>query len=99
MPVPDDLALVQHDDLVRVQNRAHPLGDDQRRSALHQHVQRLADLRLRLGIDGGGEVVENQDPRVEQECPRDGNTLLLAARERDTALADAGLVAVREPPG
>ena len=54
------------------------------------------DLRLRRGVDGRRRVVEDEDARVDQERTGDRDALSLAARERDPALADDGLVAVRE---
>ena len=45
-------------------------------------------------VDGGGRVVEDEDPRVDGERARDRQPLALAARERDPALADHGVVAV-----
>ncbi len=56
-----------------------------------------ADLRLRRRVDRGGRVVEDQDARVDREGARDRDPLPLAARERDAALADHRLVALRQP--
>ena len=56
-----------------------------------------ADPRLGRRVDGGGRVVEDEDPRVDRERARDREPLALAARERDPALADHRVVAVRQP--
>ena len=53
-------------------------------------------LRLGRRVDRGGRVVEDQDPRVDDERARDRDPLALAARERDPALADHRVVAVRQ---
>ena len=41
-------------------------------------------------------VVEDEDARVHDERPRDGDALALAAAEREAALADDGVVALGE---
>ncbi len=56
-----------------------------------------ADLRLRRRVDRCGRVVEDEDARVDREGPRDRDPLPLPARERDAALADDGVVALRQP--
>ena len=56
----------------------------------------VADLCLGGCVDGGGRVVEDQDARVDHERSCDREPLPLAARERDPALADHGVVAVRQ---
>ena len=53
-----------------------------------------ADAGLRRRVDRGGGVVEDQDARVDREGARDRDSLPLAARERDAALADHRVVAL-----
>ena len=60
----------------------------------HRLGERRADPRLGRRVDGGGRVVEDQDPRVDHERAGDREPLALAARERDAALADHGVVAL-----
>ena len=43
-----------------------------------------------------GGLVQNQNARVLDECPSDGDALLLPARHRHTALTQHRRVAVRE---
>ena len=64
--------------------------------SLHRLAQADADPGLGARIDGGGRVVEDQDPRVDRERARDRQPLALAAREPDPALADHRVVAVRQ---
>ena len=45
-------------------------------------------------VDRGGGVVEDQDPRVGEQGPGDRDSLALAAREGQAALADARVIAV-----
>ena len=83
-----DLAAVEHEDAVAIDHARQAMGEDQRRAALHQPVERLLDHRLVLGIDGRQRLVEHQDRRVAQQRAGDGDALALAARELDALLAD-----------
>ena len=87
-------AVVDDDDAVgQAQGRA-PVGDQQRRAALHERAQRGVDLLLGLRVDRGGGVVEDQHARVGDQRPGEGDALALAARQGEPALADDGVVAV-----
>src|SRR5207237_5547018 len=50
----------------------------------------------RLGVEGGGGLVEQQDPRVAQHRPRQRDPLALAAGQSRAPLADRGVVALRQ---
>ena len=89
-----DPAPLQHHDPVGLAERAQAVGDGDRRPAPDQVVERLLDLPLGLGVDRRGRLVEDQDRRVDQECPGDRDPLPLAAGERLAALADQRVVAV-----
>ncbi len=52
------------------------------------------DLAFGLHVNGCGGLVEHDDRGVAQDGARDGDALLLAAGEAESALADLGLVAV-----
>ncbi len=93
----DHAAALQHDQPVRLAQRAQPMGDGDRRAPLDQVVQRLLDLALRLGIDRAGGLVQDQDPRVDQQRAGDRDPLPLAAGEGLAALADQRIVAVGQP--
>ena len=68
--------------------------DKQRGPARHHPVQGGVDLRLDPGVDGGGRVVEQQQPGVGDQRPGEGDPLPLAAGEREPLLADDAVVAV-----
>ena len=53
-----DLTLMHHVDTIDVLDRRQAMGDDDRRLALHQMVQRVLNQGLGLGIDTGGGFVE-----------------------------------------
>ena len=65
---------------------------DYDRSAIdHQGVERSADLFFADRIEVRVRLVENQDRRVFQECPRDRDTLTLTAGKLNAAFANARL--------
>src|SRR4051794_40297794 len=92
--VGDDAALVEEDDPVGESDGGRPMGDHDRRTATHDLTQRVADLVLLGGVDGRGGVVEDQDTRVGEHRPSDGDPLALATRQREAALAGHRAVAV-----
>ena len=91
-----DPPVVEHDDLVGERDRREPVRDDERRAVPRRRAQADPDLRLGGRVDRGRRVVEDEDPRVDRERSRDRDALALAARERDPALADHRVVALRQ---
>src|SRR6185312_3074292 len=92
----DDPAAVEDDDLVGEGDGREAVGDYEGGAAGHRLAQAGFDRRLGGRVDRGGGVVEDQDPGVGQDRPGDRNPLPLAAGEGEAALADPGLVAVRQ---
>ena len=72
------------------------MGDHDRGAVPHRLGEPRPDQRLGRRVDRGRGVVEDQDPRIDHECPGDREPLALAAGERDPALADHRVVAVGE---
>jgi hypothetical protein len=66
-----------HQDAIHVLDGRQPVGDGDGGAALHQHVQRVANQHLGLGVDAGGGLVEDEDLRVEGQRPRKREQLLL----------------------
>ena len=93
----DDLAVLEHQDLVGAADRRQPVRDDERRPALPQRAQAVLDQRLALAVEARRRLVEDQDARVGEDRARDRDPLALAARELHAALADDGVVALLEP--
>ena len=62
----------------------------------HDAAQPRQDLLLRIGIHRRQRIVQDQDPRIDHQRARQRGPLLLAAGQRDAALADGGVVALRE---
>ena len=88
-------ARVEHDDLVRVAHGGEPVSDHQHRPLRHEPVDRLLHQPLGLGVERAGGLVEDEDRRVAEERPRDGDPLPLSAREPGAALAEDRVVALR----
>ena len=63
--------------------------------SLRYAVERVLDFLLGVAVERGGRLVEHQDRRRLEDGARDGDALLLAARQLQPALADLGLVALR----
>ena len=63
------------------------MGDDEGGAALHGLIQRDLHQPLVLGVQRAGRLVQQQDRRVADQGPGDGQTLALAARQALAALA------------
>jgi len=87
---------VDHDDLVRERDRRQAVSDDQRRPAFHRLAQAEPDPTFRGRVHRSGCVVEDQDARVDGDRPGDREPLPLAAGQRDPALADHRVEALRQ---
>lgn len=87
-------AFIEHDDLIRVENRRDTLRYHKTRPASHQVVERLLDRRFRLEIDAAGRVIENQQSRIEEQRARDRNALFLPTRQCCAAFTYRRVVAV-----
>jgi hypothetical protein len=57
----DDPAFTEHDDPIGMADRGQPVSDDEYRAILHQPVDRLLDQALRLGIEGTGRLIEDEN--------------------------------------
>ena len=74
----DDLPVVQHHDLGRRLDGGEAVGDDEAGAPLHEHVQGPLDQLLGRGVHAGGGLVQDQDARVGDEGPGEGEQLALA---------------------
>ena len=92
----DQFPLIHHRNPVSVLHRGQPVGDHQGRAALHQRRQCLLNQMLALRIQCAGGFVEQQHRRVGQQRAGNGQALTLPARKPHTAVAQMGLIALRE---
>ena len=90
----DDASLVEDDDPVGALDGRETVRDDEHRAPREERLQRLLHEQLRLRVEAGGRLVEEKQPRVLVDGPRDRDALALAAREPDAPVADQGLVAL-----
>ena len=75
----DDLAAVDDDDAVGITHRRQAMGDDEHRAALADGPHVVLDDALRLVVQGAGGLVEDEDARVADQRPGDGDALALFA--------------------
>ncbi len=92
----NDATGVHHHDAVGLEHGGEAMRDHQRGSALHELVQRGLHRGFALRVERARGLVEQQDGRVAQHRPRDGDALLLAARQPRAALAQFGGEALRQ---
>jgi hypothetical protein len=92
----NDFTLIEYADQIGVFNRRDTMGDEECRLLSHHIAELFENSFLRVRIDSGERVVEDQDPGSSNNGARDCRPLLLAARKRDTAFADECLVTFRK---
>ena len=90
-----DAPVLQHDDPVGLHQRREAVGDDQRRPPAVAAPQGRQDQRLRPRVHGAEGVVQDQDGRVLEHCPRQAPR---AAAARRTASRPARPPACRSRP-
>lgn len=88
----DHVAFSHDVDAVRSHDLGEAVGDDDHRVALLDGGERVFDLLGGDGVEAGGGLAGEDDGRVFEEEPGDGDALLLAAAE----LPGIGLVAARQ---
>ena len=89
-------SFVEHENAMRVLNRAQPVRDDDRGAAFEQAVERLADQQFGLGVHTGSGFVENQELRVVRQRARETDELPLADGKRRAALGNRRLDSLRQ---
>lgn len=90
----DDLAVLEYDDSVAVDDGAESVGDDDDGDVAvvgGELVDLLLDEVLALAVEGAGGFVEDEDLGLLDQGPGDGDPLLLPSGERDSLLAHVGL--------
>ena len=80
-------AVFENEDFVGIPDRAQAMRDGDHGPSLHKPVKSVDHQFFRLGIEGGGGLIENQDRRIADDRAGDADALPLAAREREAALA------------
>ena len=75
----DNAAFIERKDHVGVGDGRQTVGDNQGGSADHQTGQGVLNLPLGLAVEGAGRLIQQQEWRVLENGPRDGDALALAA--------------------
>ena len=89
----DDASALEHDYQIGAADRGEPVSDDERGAVAYDLGEGPLDLVLGADVDAGRRVVEDQNGRVEQQGPSNGEPLPLAPGQRYPALADQRVVA------
>ena len=92
----DDIAVLHHEDAVRIPNRGEAVRYDKAGPAPHQVIHRLLDPHLGPGVDRTGRLVEDQDFGIGQDGSRNGQQLLLSLGDIARFLVEFHVVAVRQ---
>ena len=92
----NDLAVIDHKNLVGMAHGFQPVGDHDDRLIVGQFRNGLHQLLFIFRIHIGGCLVQNDDGCVLHNRPGDGDALPFAAGEGRTALTDDGVKAVRQ---
>ena len=95
-PEIDDLAAVEHEGLVAIDQRGETVRDDHHRASARNALEIGVDQRLALRIERRGRFVEDHQLGIDDQRARDGEALALAAREVGRAFLDPGLVTLRQ---
>jgi len=88
----DDAMIIDHQDLVGVADGAQPVGDDQAGAVCHKRTQALLDKQLGARIHRAGGLVQDEDARVLEDGPSDGQKLAVAVAEHGASFAHFCLV-------
>jgi len=92
----DNLPVFQDHDDIGPAHGGQPVGDDERRPAVHEALDGLHDRLLGLCVQRAGRFVENENGRVLQQRPCDGKSLPFAAGESSAALPKMCVEAFRQ---
>ena len=89
-------SFVDDDDLIGVSDGREAVGDDEAGAPFHQLVESLLDLHLGAGVDRAGGLVKDEDSRIGQDRPGDGNELTLPLGEISAAFGENSVIPLRE---
>src|SRR5262249_12058399 len=88
----DDLAMIEHDDVVGMDHGGKAVGDDERGALARDTLQSVLDLLLGVAVECGRRFVQHEDRRRFEDGAGDGHALFLAAGKLQPALADQRIV-------
>ena len=74
-------AVEQHEDLVGAANRGEAVGDEHHHAIASEFAEALEEIAFGAGIERCGRFVHDDERRVAEEGPGDGDTLPLPDRQ------------------
>ena len=81
---------------VHIVQGGKPVGDHDRSDILEMEVDVLPELLFILGVERGGDVVQDKQFRVAHQGAGDGEPLLLPAGNAQPPLSQSGLITLGE---
>jgi hypothetical protein len=88
----DDLAFVEDDDGIGLEDGVEAMGNGDGGASLHQFAGGFFEQGFGFRVERGGGFVENQNRRVFEEGAGEGEALGLSAGEAGAAFADDGFI-------
>ena len=76
-----DATSLQHDDAIKIAQRRQAVSNRDDRAMAHQSVERLTHGLLGFRVECGCRLIEQQDRRVLEESPGNGDALPLPRRK------------------
>src|SRR5918994_4326028 len=92
-----DLAMLEHQNLVRMEDGAQTVCHHEAGAARHQLRDGPLDLALGFGIYRAGCLIQNQDCGIQCQRPREAQKLALSDTEAAPAFSQAMAVPLWEP--
>lgn len=77
-----DFSVIYNQDLIRVPNRGQAMRNDHQCFIFYQRTDRLLQMHFVFRVNAGCCFVQQNNGRILEHGPGNGNTLLLAAGER-----------------
>ena len=91
-----DCSVRQDHDLVSAADSAHPVGDDDHSLVPDQAGERFLDHGFVLHIQAGACLIQQDDRRVLQEGPGDGDTLAFATGKLASVFTNDRIISLRQ---
>src|SRR5262249_32285840 len=88
----DHPAAVQHNNFISSMNRRESMRDHDRGSTLHQISKSPLNPSLRLSVQRGSRLIQNEDRRILEYSASNRNPFPLTARQLHTSLANQSVV-------
>src|SRR5262245_937285 len=86
-----DAAIFQYDNAISDLEGIEPVRNDESRPVPNQLAECLVNERFAFDVGLAGEFIENENPRVAKDRPRQGQALLLTPGKLRPGLANARL--------